>query len=111
MTKYSGFAIAGVLLALQGGAWAMEGGGPDAKPHNMMEEADTNHDEKVSFDEFKAGHEKRMQAHFKKMDANGDGFIDQAEAKKGREQMRENMKERMEKRQERGEALKQDKMK
>jgi Ca2+-binding EF-hand superfamily protein len=41
-----------------------------------------------------------MQEHFKKMDANGDGFIDKAEVQKGREMMREKMKERMEKRQE-----------
>ncbi len=33
------------------------------------------------------------------MDANHDGFVDQAEMKKGREQMREHRKERMEKRQ------------
>ena len=88
-----------LLVGLYGAAWSMEGGPGDGR-QNMMEQADANHDGKISFDEFKTSHEQRMQEHFKKMDANGDGFIDKAEVQKGREMMREKMKERMEKRQE-----------
>lgn len=99
MRKFSGFVLAVALLGAQGGAWAMMQGGPEGMPGKMMEEADTNHDGKISFDEFKAAHEKRMQEQFKHMDANGDGFVDKTEMEKGREQMRERMKERMEKRQ------------
>lgn len=92
-------ASAALLLALQGTAWAMDGGpGSDREHHEMMEQADTNHDGKVSFDEFKAFHDKRMQEHFKKMDTNGDGFIDKDEMRKNREMMREKMHERMEQR-------------
>ena len=40
---------------------------------------DTNQDGRISFDEFRAAGEKRMKKHFERMDANGDGFIDQAE--------------------------------
>lgn len=41
--------------------------------------ADANQDGKVSYEEFRATGEQRMEKHFKRMDANGDGFIDQAE--------------------------------
>ncbi len=41
--------------------------------------SDSNQDGKVSYEEFRAAGEKRMEQHFKRMDANGDGFIDQAE--------------------------------
>lgn len=108
MRKVIGIAAGtALLLALQGAAWAMEGGPGGGREHDrMMEEADANHDGKVSYDELKAAHEKRMQEHFKKMDANGDGFVDKAEAQKAREMMREKMKERMEKRQEMRDKMK-----
>ena len=99
MNKHIGMSLGIVLLlAMQGGAWAHEGMGSGHE--NMMDQADTNHDGKVSHDEFKAAHEKRMEEMFKKLDANGDGFIDKEEMRKGREMMREKMKEHMQKRQE-----------
>ena len=61
----------------------------------MFKEADTNHDGKLSYDEFKAAHEKHMEERFKKMDTNGDGFVDETEMKAGHEEMREKMKEKM----------------
>ena len=60
----------------------------------MFKDADTNHDGKVSMDEFKAEHEKHMQEMFKKLDTNGDGFIDEAERKAGHESMEKNCKMR-----------------
>lgn len=41
--------------------------------------ADADQDGKISYEEFRAANEKRMEHHFKRMDANGDGFIDQSE--------------------------------
>jgi hypothetical protein len=86
-----------VLTALSAAAWSMEddAGG---KRQGLLERADANHDGKVSYDEFKAAREQHLQEHFKKMDANGDGFIDKTEAQAAREAMREKMKTRMEKR-------------
>lgn len=99
MNKHIGMSLGiALLLAMQGGAWAHEGMGGNHE--NMMEQADTNHDGKISHDEFKAAHEKRMEEMFKKLDANGDGAIDKDEMHKGREMMRERMKEHMQKRQE-----------
>ncbi len=108
MNKHIGIAVgAALLLAMQGAAWANhDGSGPHAGGNDgmgghqqMMEQADTNHDGKISHDEFKAAHEKRMEEMFKKLDANGDGFIDKDEMAKGRDAMRERMREHMQKRQ------------
>lgn len=41
--------------------------------------SDANNDGKVSYEEFRGASEQRMEKHFRMMDANGDGFIDQAE--------------------------------
>ncbi|HEY3327838.1 MAG TPA: EF-hand domain-containing protein [Novimethylophilus sp.] len=99
MNKHIGMLLGiALLLAMQGVAWAEHE--RDGGHENMMEQADTNHDGKVSHDEFKAAHEKRMEEMFKKLDANGDGFIDKDEMRKGREMMREKMKEHMQKRKE-----------
>ena len=92
-------AVGSALMGLAVASWSMENP-PMGGPGNMLEQADTNHDGKVSYDEFKAFHEKRMQEHFKKMDLNGDGYIDKEEAAKAREMMHEKRQERMEKRQE-----------
>jgi len=100
MNKFLSMSASAVfLLALQGAAWADE---PPAPPpgsehQGMLEQADTNHDGKVSYDEFKAFHETKLQEMFKKLDTNGDGFIDKDEARKARDSMREKMRDRMEK--------------
>ena len=107
MNKFLGISAisvsAALLLVLQGSAWAEPPPPPagEAGHHGFFEDADTNHDGKVSFDEFKAFHEKMLQEHFKKLDANGDGVIDKEEARKGRDDMREKMHERMENHRER----------
>jgi len=71
----------------------------EAKPeaHNMMLKADTNNDGKITYDEFKAAHEKRMEEHFKRMDKNGDGAIDESERQAMHEKMHEMREKRMHK--------------
>jgi hypothetical protein len=64
---------------------------PDRMSHMMK--ADTNHDGKISWDEFRAASEKRSDELFKRMDTNGDGFIDEAEKHAAFEKMREHRKE------------------
>ncbi len=43
--------------------------------------ADTNGDNKVSYEEFKAAYEARMKARFERLDINSDGFVDFKEKK------------------------------
>jgi len=76
-------------------AYAYHGEGKDHGA--MFKEADINNDGKLSYDEFKAQHEKRMEMMFKKMDANGDGFVDMAEKKAARDKMGEHRKNCMKK--------------
>jgi EF hand len=71
---------------------------PGHEPPEMK--ADANGDGKVSYDEFKAAHEKHMEERFKKMDANGDGFIDESEKKAAKDKFKERRKDRREKRKE-----------
>jgi Ca2+-binding EF-hand superfamily protein len=66
---------------------------PPDKMQEAMQQADTNKDGKISYDEFKVEHEKRGQERFKKMDANSDGFIDESEKKAFHDQMREHRQE------------------
>lgn len=63
--------------------------------HMMGKMADTNNDGTITRAEFDAG----VQAHFAKMDANGDGTVTVEERQAAREQMREAWKERREARQ------------
>ncbi len=76
---------------------------PTAIPHSgqssHMLKMDSNHDGKISRDEFRAAHEKRSEEQFKRMDTNGDGFIDEAEMHAAGEKMREHRKEWHEKHQ------------
>jgi len=72
--------MTGMLCVLASGAvYAEEDEGGHRGPLMDFTKADTNADGKISYDEFKAAHEKRIQAQFKRLDKNGDGFIDQAE--------------------------------
>jgi hypothetical protein len=61
-------------------------GGP-ARHHNkgLIERADTNHDGRVSREEYRA----MADARFDKIDTNHDGFIDQAEIDVAREKMKQ----------------------
>jgi len=97
MSRQIGIVVGMTLLIGLGTAWADDM--PGNNRETMMERADTNHDGKISREEFKAAHDKRVDEMFKKMDSNGDGFIDKDEMHKHRETMRERMKEHMQKRQ------------
>ena len=74
---------------------------PAATPHpdriSHMMKADTNHDGKISHEEFRAASEKRSEERFKRMDTNADGFIDKAEKHAAFEKMHEHRKEWREK--------------
>ena len=49
---------------------------------------DNDADGKVSFDEYRASKEKGHERQFKKMDSNGDGYIDAAEKNAQKDKMR-----------------------
>ncbi len=85
-----GLFAAGVLVS--GMAYANhEACHRDGQKGMMFKEADTNGDGKVSYDEFKAMHEKRGEEMFKRMDTNGDGFVDEAEKKAMHDKMHDKM--------------------
>ncbi len=93
--------IAGVSLlwVFQGSVFAEDVPPPPSdKPNGMIDKADSNKDGKVTYDEFKAAREVKMQEHFNKLDANGDGAVDKEEAHKAREARREKRQERRENR-------------
>jgi Ca2+-binding EF-hand superfamily protein len=63
-------------------AYADNHKGSETEKYEMK--ADVNNDGKVSYEEFKNLRMKHMDAHFKRRDANGDGFIDAEEKKAAR---------------------------
>lgn len=56
----------------------------DSETEKKEMKADVNNDGKVSYEEFKNLRMKHMDAHFKRRDTNGDGFIDAEEKKAAR---------------------------
>jgi Ca2+-binding EF-hand superfamily protein len=50
--------------------------------------ADADQDGKVTYEEYRAASEKRIEAQFKRMDLNGDGVIDEAERLALKEKMK-----------------------
>lgn len=72
---------AAAVAALSSAAQAQAPGGPGGPPPNP----DTNHDSKVTFDEFKAMESQRQARMFARMDANKDGKITTAEMTAARE--------------------------
>jgi len=76
MKKY--FIITAALLAMGAStAWAYEGNQQHGRMHEMMKNADANHDDKVTSDEFIAAATMRAKKMFKHMDANSDGVLDE----------------------------------
>ncbi len=67
------------------------GGGP-GRGARMFQESDTNHDQKLSWDEFNAMREKKAQEMFKQTDKDHDGFLSQEELREGRQERMEKMK-------------------
>ena len=60
----------------------------DFSPAEMLKRADTDGDGTVSRDEFIKARTARLEQTFERMDANGDGKLDEQEAEAGAEQMR-----------------------
>lgn len=60
----------------------------------MFEEADTNKDGKLTKDEMRASHDKRIDKMFSELDTDKSGDLTKAELDAGRDKMREKMKER-----------------
>jgi len=86
-------AVLATMLSLFafGSAYAVDGEGCH-KHGDGMKKADTNNDGKLSYDEYRTSHEQRMEKHFKRMDANSDGFVDAGEKQAARDKMREMFK-------------------
>lgn len=76
-----------ILLAASGIVQAHEGE-HHHKNKDVMK-ADANGDGKVSFEEFRAAHEKRLKAKFERKDINKDGFIDPDEKQIAQKKRRE----------------------
>lgn len=76
MKKY--IIITVTLLAMGAStAWANDGNQQHGHMHEMMKNADANHDDKVTSDEFIAVATMRAKKMFKHMDANNDGVLDE----------------------------------
>ena len=93
------FMKAAVLVSIAGlfglgQAYAAEN--TDHMAGHPMENADTNHDGKISFEEFKAAHDQMLEKRFKRMDTNGDGYIDAQERQAMHDKMREMHKKHQE---------------
>ena len=102
--NHDGFIDREEMVAMRGGGRRMGGPGamaPSAPPPDgergprkhhhkgLIERADTNHDGRVSRDEYRA----MADARFDKLDANHDGFIDQAEIDAVREKMKQRFRQ------------------
>ena len=91
--KFRKTAVLTAVLGLFAFGSAYAGDGEDCHKHgDGMKNADTNNDGKLSYDEFRTSHEKRMEKHFKRMDSNSDGFVDAGEKQAMRDKMREMFK-------------------
>lgn len=91
------------MLSLFAFGFAHAGDGEGCHKHgdkDGMKKADTNNDGKLSYDEYRTSHEKRMEKHFKRMDSNSDGFVDATEKQAARDKMREMFKKHHDKMQE-----------
>ncbi len=90
------FASVLALSAAQTFATEHESGGHESGKHQSGHEmkADADGDGKVSYDEYKVSREKGHERQFKKMDTNGDGYIDASE----KQAQKDNMKAKRDKR-------------
>jgi Ca2+-binding EF-hand superfamily protein len=84
-----------VTLLAMGQTDAEEAAPKEAHPRQKVD-ADANKDGKISRDEFFAAQEKRIDAMFRRMDTNADGFIDEAEKQASKDKMREMREHRRE---------------
>ncbi len=97
-----GSLLVGAALLASGAGYAAPNAAAPANPaagpprgQSMMERMDTNHDGKISYDEFRVAQEQRAQREFKQIDANGDNVLTDEELRTARERMREMHRARM----------------
>lgn len=91
--KFKRTAALAAMLSLFAFGAAYAGDGEACHKHgDGMKKSDLNNDGKLSYDEYRTSHEQRMEKHFKRMDANSDGFVDAGEKQAAREKMREMFK-------------------
>jgi Ca2+-binding EF-hand superfamily protein len=70
------------------GAASAEDPVPEAQHPTTFVKADANRDGKVTYEEYRAASEKRIEAQFSRMDLNGDGVIDEPERQALKEKMK-----------------------
>ena len=89
LTSLGVFALGTCIAVAQDGAPKGEGGNRIAE---FLKRADTDADGKISKDEFNEFSKRDSGDRFAKIDANGDGFVDQTEVGQIGERMREGMR-------------------
>jgi hypothetical protein len=90
MKKYAVMVAAAAVLLAAGTVRAQEeqgkkhrGPGDRPRPGEMIKEMDADKDGKVTFEEFKAFHDKHMKERFDRLDTNGDGVLSPDDRPKG----------------------------
>ena len=87
MSRLTTMVLITLLASLSFAALAQPGERGSGMMKRMLQMADTDQDGRISKAEFMAMHDKR----FSTMDANSDGFIDQAEREQAQQHMRNMM--------------------
>lgn len=87
MIRTSKWLLVTTAIGMAGIAYAEEPR-PEVQRTTTFVKADANQDGKVTYEEYRAASEKRIEAQFSRMDINGDGVIDEAERLALKEKMK-----------------------